>query len=128
MEPPRQRLNRELQGHCDDDGSGRRRHYSCRAKRVREVVGLTGITAHIEGGSAVTPYKQRDAFLTAYIPGLAGLAERETILAQPLLRRQAASGDAGGVLRNVLFNLASVQASDTTPDAGEQRLRRLNEP
>jgi predicted ATPase len=85
-----------------------------------------GITAHIEGGSAVTPYKQRDAFLTAYIPGLAGLSERETILAQPLLRRQAASGDAGGVLRNVLFNLASRQAGETTPEAGAQRLERLN--
>jgi predicted ATPase len=86
-----------------------------------------GITAHIEGGSAVTPYKQRDSFLTAYIPGLAGLSERETILAQPLLRRQAASGDAGGVLRNVLFNLASQQAGETTSEAGAQRLRRLNQ-
>ena len=85
-----------------------------------------GITAHIEGGSAVTPYKQRDKFLTAYIPGLAGLAERETILAQPLLRRQAASGDAGGVLRNVLFNLASQQMGDSPPEGGEQRLERVN--
>jgi hypothetical protein len=55
-----------------------------------------GISAHIEGGSAVTPYKQRASFITTYIPGLAGLSEKETILAQPLLRRQAASGDAGG--------------------------------
>jgi ABC-type branched-subunit amino acid transport system permease subunit len=53
----------------------------------------SGITAHLEGGSAVTPHKQRDAFLAAYIPGLAGLSERETILAQLLLRRQATSGD-----------------------------------
>jgi energy-coupling factor transporter ATP-binding protein EcfA2 len=86
-----------------------------------------GITTHIEGGSAVTPYKQRDKFLTAYIPGLAGLAERETILAQPLLRRQAASGDAGGVLRNVLFNLASRQMEDSPPEGGGQQLERLNE-
>jgi predicted ATPase len=86
-----------------------------------------GISAHIEGGSAVTPYKQRDNFITAYIPGLAGLSERETILAQPLLRRQAASGDAGGVLRNVLFNLSSKLGSDADPDAGPLRLKRLNQ-
>jgi len=36
-----------------------------------------GITVHIEGGTAVSPYKQRDTFLTAYIPGLAGLSERK---------------------------------------------------
>lgn len=63
------------------------------------------ITAHIEGKAAVAPFKQRTQFLTAYIPGLAGLSERETILAQPTLRRQAASGDAGSVLRNILYNI-----------------------
>lgn len=86
-----------------------------------------GITAHIEGGNAVSPYKQRSQFITAYIPGLAGLAERETLLAQPQLRRQAASGDAGGVLRNILLNLASRRPDDTTDDAGAQRLKKLNE-
>lgn len=55
----------------------------------------SGISVHIEGGSAVTPFKQRTELITAYIPGLAGLSEKETILVQPLLRRQAASGDAG---------------------------------
>ncbi|QGW67070.1 AAA family ATPase [Lysobacter soli] len=84
------------------------------------------ISAHIEGGSAVTPFKQRSHLITAYIPGLAGLAERETILAQPLMRRHAASGDAGGVLRNVLYNLASRQG-DEEPGAPGGRLRRLNE-
>ncbi|MEY9562249.1 ATP-binding protein [Sinorhizobium fredii] len=86
-----------------------------------------GITAHIEGGNAVSPYKQRSQFITAYIPGLAGLSERETLLAQPQLRRQAASGDAGGVLRNILLNLASRRPDDTDEDAGAQRLKRLNE-
>lgn len=86
-----------------------------------------GITAHIEGGNAVSPYKQRSQFITAYIPGLAGLSERETLLAQPQLRRQAASGDAGGVLRNVLLNLASRRPDDTTEDAAGQRLKKLNE-
>jgi predicted ATPase len=86
-----------------------------------------GITAHIEGGNAVSPYKQRSQFITAYIPGLAGLSERETLLAQPQLRRQAASGDAGGVLRNILLNLASRRPDDTTDDAGAQRLKKLNE-
>jgi predicted ATPase len=86
-----------------------------------------GITAHIEGGSAVTPYKQRRNFISAYIPGLAGLAERETILAQPLLRRQAASGDAGGVLRNVLLNIFASSERDTEKNSGATRLKRLNE-
>lgn len=86
-----------------------------------------GITAHIEGGGAVSPYKQRASFITAYIPGLAGLSERETILAQPSLRRQAASGDAGGVLRNILFNLSVTRRGDPDSKAGENRLKRLNE-
>lgn len=46
-----------------------------------------GITAHIEGGNTVAAFKQRDSFITTYIPGLAGLSERETILANPTLRR-----------------------------------------
>lgn len=71
-----------------------------------------GISAHIEGGGAVSPYKQRTSFVTAYIPGLAGLAERESILAQPTLRRQAASGDAGGVLRNILLGLSTTRIVD----------------
>jgi ABC-type cobalamin/Fe3+-siderophores transport system ATPase subunit len=86
-----------------------------------------GVTAHIEGGAAVSPYKQRSNFLTAYIPGLAGLSERETILAQPLLRRQAASGDAGGVLRNVLYNLSSPMTGDLDSSGASARLKRLNE-
>jgi len=42
---------------------------------------------------------------TAYIPGLAGLAEVETVLATPVLRRRAASGEGGSVLRHILLNL-----------------------
>lgn len=84
------------------------------------------ISAHIEGGAAVTPFKQRAAFITAYIPGLAGLAERETILAQPQLRRHAASGDAGGVLRNIIYNI-SVRQQGEAEGAGAARLARLNE-
>ncbi|AGU51795.1 AAA domain-containig protein [Variovorax paradoxus B4] len=84
------------------------------------------ISAHIDGGVAVTPFKQRQRPITAYIPGLAGLAERETILAQPLMRRHAASGDAGGVLRNVLYNLALRQGAESE-DAAVARLARLNE-
>lgn len=42
---------------------------------------------------------------TAYIPGLAGLAEQETILALPMLKRKAASGDSGSVLRQMMLLL-----------------------
>ncbi|PXX39069.1 MULTISPECIES: ATP-dependent endonuclease [Burkholderia] len=85
-----------------------------------------GISVHIEGGAAVTPFKQRREFITAYIPGLAGLSEKETILVQPVLRRQAASGDAGSVLRNVLFNLTSRQPGETDDAAALFRITRLN--
>ncbi|WP_082221654.1 translation initiation factor IF-2 N-terminal domain-containing protein [Herbaspirillum chlorophenolicum] len=87
----------------------------------------SGISVHIEGGTAVTPFKQREEVITAYIPGLAGLSEAETILVQPLLRRRAASGDAGGVLRNVLFNIASRQAGEQDNELARQRVSKLNE-
>ncbi len=86
-----------------------------------------GISVSIEGGPAVTPFKQREEVITAYIPGLAGLSEKETILVQPLLRRQAASGDAGGVLRNVLFNIARRLKGETDNKAAQQRVKRLDE-
>lgn len=81
----------------------------------------------IDGGNAVTPFKQREELITAYIPGLAGLSEKETILVQPLLRRQAAGGDAGGVLRNVLFNIPSRQPGEDTNVKAMLRISRLNE-
>lgn len=95
--------------------------------KIRAARNRGGITAYMEGGGTVTPYKQRFQFITAYIPGLAGLAERESILAQPSLRRQAASGDAGGVMRNILLNLRSRRVNETDESEGIARLRRLNE-
>lgn len=85
-----------------------------------------GISVHIEGGGAVTPFKQREELISTYIPGLAGLAEKETILVKPLLRRQAAGGDAGGVLRNVLFNIASRQTAEVDNQAAMKRMEHLN--
>lgn len=95
--------------------------------RIRAARNRGGITAYMDGGSAVTPYKQRFHFLTTYIPGLAGLSEKESILAQPTLRRQAASGDAGGVLRNILLNLRSRREGEANEAAGRGRLAKLNE-
>jgi len=95
--------------------------------RIRAARNRGGITASMEGGGAVTPYKQRYLFITTYIPGLAGLSEKETILAQPTLRRQAASGDAGAVLRNILFYLRSRRPEETDGSQGDKRLERLNE-
>ena len=94
--------------------------------RIRAARNKGGITAYLEGGSAVPPYKQRFQFITAYIPGLAGLSERETILAQPTLRRQASSGDAGGVLRNILYNLSTDSSDDKNVGEGKVRLESLN--
>ncbi len=95
--------------------------------RIRAARNRGGITAYMDGGGAVTPYKQRFQFITTYIPGLAGLSERESILAQPTLRRQAASGDAGGVLRNILLNLRSRKQGEADDSQGLERLAKLNE-
>jgi ABC-type cobalamin/Fe3+-siderophores transport system ATPase subunit len=95
--------------------------------RIRAARNRGGITASMEGGGAVTPYKQRFQFITTYIPGLAGLSEKESILAQPTLRRQAASGDAGGVLRNFLLNLRSRRHGEEDESQGLARLATLNE-
>ncbi|MFC3722071.1 ATP-dependent nuclease, partial [Neoaquamicrobium sediminum] len=95
--------------------------------KIRAARNRGGITAYMEGGNTVTPYKQRFQFITTYIPGLAGLSERESILAQPSLRRQAASGDAGGVMRNILLNLRSRRLNDPDESAGIERLKRLNQ-
>ncbi|MFL1463493.1 ATP-dependent nuclease [Roseococcus sp. DSY-14] len=94
--------------------------------RIRAARNRGGITAYMDGGGAVTPYKQRFQFITTYIPGLAGLSEKESILAQPTLRRQAASGDAGGVLRNILLNLRSRRVGETDETQGRDRLAKLN--
>lgn len=95
--------------------------------RIRAARNRGGITAYMDGGGAVTPYKQRFQFITTYIPGLAGLSEKESILAQPTLRRQAASGDAGGVLRNILLNLRSRKQGEADETQGLERLAKLNE-
>ena len=95
--------------------------------RIRAARNRGGITVYMDGGNAVTPYKQRFRFITAYIPGLAGLAEKESILAQPALRRQAASGDAGGVLRNILFSLRSRRAGEVDEAAAKERFKKLND-
>lgn len=94
--------------------------------RIRAARNRGGVTAYMDGGNAVTPYKQRFQFITAYIPGLAGLSEKESVLAQPTLRRQAASGDAGGVLRNILFNLHSRRQDEDDQQPGIDRLKKLN--
>ncbi|MGX9526131.1 translation initiation factor IF-2 N-terminal domain-containing protein [Alcaligenes nematophilus] len=95
--------------------------------RIRAARSRGAISVQIDGGSAVTPFKQREKLITAYIPGLAGLAEKEAMLVRPLLRRQAAGGDAGGVLRNILFNIGSRQDGEKTNVEAILRLQRLNE-
>ncbi|SCD22741.1 AAA family ATPase [Brucella inopinata] len=40
---------------------------------------------------------------TAYIPGIAGAAEEETILAVPIMHRKASSGEGGSILRQIIL-------------------------
>lgn len=63
-----------------------------------------GIKVSITGGLAntITATSQ----ITAYIPGLSGLSEAESLLATPVLHRRAASGEGGSVLRHILLGLA----------------------
>ncbi|MEE4707391.1 translation initiation factor IF-2 N-terminal domain-containing protein [Pseudomonas alliivorans] len=95
--------------------------------KINAARNKSGVSVSIDGGLAVTPFKQRKELITAYIPGLAGLSEKETVLVQPLLRRQAASGDAGGVLRNVLFNLANRQPGEEDLSFAAQRVQKLSQ-
>lgn len=55
---------------------------------------------------------------SAYIPGLAGLAESETLLATPILHRKAASGEGGSVLRHMLLGLG-LDGIETLPEHKE---------
>ncbi|MDG9886581.1 ATP-binding protein, partial [Pseudomonas sp. GD04058] len=55
---------------------------------------------------------------SAYIPGLAGLAESETLLATPILHRKAASGEGGSVLRHILLGLG-LDGIETLPKPKE---------
>lgn len=70
-------------------------------------VSVQGALADSVGGST---------HLSAYIPGLAGLSEAESLLATPVLNRRAASGEGGSVLRHVLFHLATAAAGQDSLD------------
>ncbi|WP_079436112.1 AAA family ATPase [Zoogloea sp. LCSB751] len=77
-----------------------------------------GIKALVSGSlsSTVTATSQ----LTAYIPGLAGLSEAESLLATPVLHRRAASGEGGSVLRHILLGLASSATGRETIEKHEE--------
>lgn len=60
--------------------------------------------------------------ITAYIPGLAGLSEAESLLATPVLHRRAASGEGGSVLRHILLGLAITRTGKDTIESHEELL------
>lgn len=61
-----------------------------------------GVLTSIQGPLAVQ-LTANDKPSTAYIPGIAGAAEEETILAVPIMHRKAASGEGGSVLRQIIL-------------------------
>lgn len=77
-----------------------------------------GIKALVSGSlsSTVTATSQ----VTAYIPGLAGLSEAESLLATPVLHRRAASGEGGSVLRHILLGLAGAATGRETIEKHEE--------
>lgn len=75
--------------------------------QIKALGNAAGVSVTIDGPLAET-LTQEEA-QSAYIPGLAGLSEQETVLARPVLRRKAASGDGGSVLRQILLLLHAEQ-------------------
>ncbi|MEI5688744.1 ATP-dependent nuclease [Sphingomonas kyungheensis] len=71
-----------------------------------------GAKAEISG--PLTSALTSEQATTAYIPGIAGLAEFETVLATPVLSRRAASGEGGSVLRHILLDLVGGSAGTDT--------------
>lgn len=86
-----------------------------------------GISVQIYGGSSVTPYKKGGALVSAYIPGLSGVLEKETIMAKVDVQRKSASGQASIVLRNILLNTRSEKHFSNRDDRYQIKLEYLNE-
>lgn len=79
----------------------------------------------VERSGSLIDQLAREEPQTAYIPGLAGLAEHETILASPVFRRRAASGDGGSVLRQMLLNIHSADMNTGDSDVELPALSEL---
>ena len=79
----------------------------------------------VEKAGPVVDELAKESPQTAYIPGLAGLAEQETILASPVFRRRAASGDGGSVLRQMLLKIHSDDMNTSNEDVELQELGEL---
>ena len=77
-----------------------------------------GVNAYIDG-----PMKEvlinANIPSTAFIPGISGTAEEETILAVPIMHRKAASGESGATLRQII--LAHLDNNINTSDYVELR-------
>lgn len=79
-----------------------------------------GIKVSLSGALART--LTASSHVTAYIPGLAGLSEAESLLATPVLHRRAASGEGGSVLRHILLGLAMAKAEKDSIEKYEELL------
>lgn len=94
------------------------------AVRMRSTRNDAGIKVKVTGALAKTITATAQA--TAYIPGLSGLSEAESLLATPVLHRKAASGEGGSVLRHILLGLAiSTKAKESLEEHVE--LQTLSE-
>ena len=95
---------------------------------LRAASNQGGVGVWISGGDAVRPYIQRDIPISAYIPGLAGLLEKEGITSNADIKRKSASGQSSVVMRNILLNLKSDEYySDRKSNGPRSRLDDLNE-
>ena len=86
-----------------------------------------GISVQIYGGSSVTPYKKNGILVSAYIPSLSGVLERETVLSDADVQRKSASGQASIVLRNILLYIKSQSRFSADSGRLQNELDYLNE-
>lgn len=92
---------------------------------LKALGNAAGVNVETQGVVAAELVKEEPQ--TAYIPGLAGLAEHETILAAPVFRRRAASGDGGSVLRQMLLSTHSQEMNTGEDDVELTELSELVE-
>lgn len=94
---------------------------------LRAARNQAGISVQVDGGEIAESYMQKTALVSAYIPGLAGVLEKESIMAAADVRRKSASGQANVVLKNILLNIKQNRYYDLETARTRNKLEDLND-
>lgn len=87
--------------------------------RISSARNEAGVLVDVRGPMK-TVLTAKDKPSTAYIPGIAGTAEEETVLVLPVMHRRASSGDGGSALRQIVL------ATANTTEDGYVELKELS--